>query len=499
MGTGIVLLATSRYGAGLSPDSVTYISVARNLAADRGFIHYNGNPLVAWPPLFPTLLVAARFAFGTDPLSSVHVINAILFGLIVSLSGVLLFRNLSSSSVFVLLGVVSVLVAIPLLHVSRMAWSEPLFILCVLLFLICAESYLEKGDMVSLGLLAASAATASLTRYIGVTLIVSGAIVIVLFGRKNLATKLVRVCLFAFFSSLPLGIWIIRNYVVSGALLGSRAPSNFTLSQNLNYTFYSLLSWYLPYRVIQHPLILALILVAVGFIAVLGARVNWPRVKALLSRLIPAGTFIAIYTSFLVISATSTAYDRIDNRLLSPLYVPLTLLVLVLAESSAKTLRARCSPWFVNAVISIGIASWLLVHPVLEATHNVMDWAVHGAGGYNRAAWRESETIRFLQHQPLVSEYPCYSNGPDALYILAGLEAEMSPAAARYNSPQTVTKIQNLVGLWPEEEQGYLVWFDDIHREYLFCVEELQMVANVERIFQYADGTIYRVSRKTTD
>ena len=53
LGVILVFLSTSRYGAGLSPDSVGYISIARNLITGAGFTSYDGSPLIVQPPLFP--------------------------------------------------------------------------------------------------------------------------------------------------------------------------------------------------------------------------------------------------------------------------------------------------------------------------------------------------------------------------------------------------------------------------------------------------------------
>lgn len=279
--------------------------------------------------------------------------------------------------------------------------------------------------------------------------------------------------------------------------MGSRSPSQFSLAQSLNFTFFTLLSWYLPPKIIQHSAILALLGIAFGFIATIGARTNWPRAKARLWRLAPTLTFVVLYTSNLMISATTTAYDRIDHRLLSPLYVPLTLLLLALAERSVRALLARRGSRLVNAVLVTGTALWL-IYPLTTTSAGIMDSVSQGAGGFNTIAWRQSETIEYLQQQSLDAECQCYTNAPDALYILAGLRVDLSPVRTAYNSPQTVTEAQDLAGLWPEQGQAYLVWLDNIHKVHLFTVEELEMFASVEPILRFADGTIYLVTRKAS-
>ena len=142
----LVLLSTSLFGAGLSPDSVYYISIARNFADGKGLITYLGDPVVVWPPLYPILLAIPSILFKIDPLISAHVINAILFGLTVYFSGLLLSRHLDSSVVFSLLGTAVLLFSNILQDIFIMVWSETLFIFFVILFLFFLEKYIQKSN-----------------------------------------------------------------------------------------------------------------------------------------------------------------------------------------------------------------------------------------------------------------------------------------------------------------------------------------------------------------
>jgi hypothetical protein len=167
-GVALVLLATIRYGAALSTDSVTYVAAARNLATSGTIPSFDGVPLVVHGPLYPATLAIAGHVLGVDPVLAAHIVNALSFGLIVYLSGLLTFRHLASLPAFALLGSVSVSFSVPLIEVLVTAWSEPLFICFVLLFIISSESHLNKRDKTSLVFLSLSAAIACLTRYIGV-------------------------------------------------------------------------------------------------------------------------------------------------------------------------------------------------------------------------------------------------------------------------------------------------------------------------------------------
>ena len=131
VGIAILMFSTRNYGAGLSPDSVNYIAVARNLNSGAGLVMLDDSPLLVWPPLYPALLALLGNVFEKDPLPVANVVNALLFGLIVYTGGVLTFRHFSSFPALGLAGTLAFLVSIPIFAVSVMAWTEPLFILFV--------------------------------------------------------------------------------------------------------------------------------------------------------------------------------------------------------------------------------------------------------------------------------------------------------------------------------------------------------------------------------
>src|SRR5687767_9637835 len=125
LGCVLVLIATSRYGIGLSADSVTYLAAAQNLAAGRGYVNFDGAPVLAFPPLL-SAMIAILSAGLFDPTGAARFLNALCFGLIVFLTAHWLFRHLRSY-LLALLGATAVLFSIALISISVYAWAEPLF------------------------------------------------------------------------------------------------------------------------------------------------------------------------------------------------------------------------------------------------------------------------------------------------------------------------------------------------------------------------------------
>jgi hypothetical protein len=196
-----------------------------------------------------------------------------------------------------------------------------------------------------------------------------------------------------------------------------------------------------------------------------------------------------------VISSTIVGYDHIRDRLLSPIYVPLTLVLLVLADAFVDSYRRRFSNRLVNSFLAIGIAIWLL-YPISSSAIKAIKLNSNGRG-FTSKAWVESETVKYLnEHRALKSECTFYTNGTDIAYLLADLPSKTSPVATEYYSSVAVNTISSLKGTWPKENNVCLIWFDKINRNYLFTVDQLQKIANIEPIALLEDGAVYTVARK---
>ncbi|MCX6841829.1 MAG: hypothetical protein NTX53_06075 [candidate division WOR-3 bacterium] len=229
-GAGLVLLSTAKYGAGLSPDSVGYLDVARNLASGKGFVLHTGEPLVTWPPLYPMLLALIGFATRLDPAVFAHLVNAALFALVICVSARLLQTGSQQTTTYSVLGVCAVLFSIPLSRVYAMAWSECLFIPLVLLYLVFAQRYWDSGGRLSLVAITLSTALACLTRYLGVALVPAGVVTIILATGVNFRVRFTRAFAFAALSLAPLGLWLVRNHQLTGTLMGGRAASSSSIA-----------------------------------------------------------------------------------------------------------------------------------------------------------------------------------------------------------------------------------------------------------------------------
>ena len=137
---GVIALAgvvglhhATRWGAGITPDSVVYVGAARGLLAGHGVARPGGKsaefrPVTHFPPLYSATLAAAGL-LGLDPLGAARPLGYLLLACNVGLVGFGLFRATGGRAAPTLLGAALTAGSAQLLKVHGSALSEPLFLL----------------------------------------------------------------------------------------------------------------------------------------------------------------------------------------------------------------------------------------------------------------------------------------------------------------------------------------------------------------------------------
>jgi hypothetical protein len=491
VGTSIIFYLVSLHGAGITPDSVYYISVARHIADGTGFVGYDGYYLVLQPPLYPVLLAVIKIILFIDPLTASGYINSILFGLIIYLTGLFLLKHLNSYTL-VILGTISVLISYVFIQLSLMALSEPLFVLLVLLYLYYMGEYQTRGNITSIIYLSAVTTLACLTRYIGVIIILTGVISISLQENNLFKKKLKHILIFIIISCTPIGLWVLRNIFLSGTFVGQRADSSFTLIENIKFLFNTILQWYLPLQITKQKLIIGCLIIAIALGVLLLKRRE--KIWLILKEIYPGLIFILLYAGFIVISSTTTAYDHIADRLLSPIYIPLFFILFFLSDRVLKWLSNYLSKKMLTYVVATSIVIWM-IYPVGKTVYIINDFNRLSGFGYNSRYWSNSETIKYLiNHKEIVNGCTFYSNVPEALYILANIKAKWSPERSLYNSHQLLSTSSDLKTIWKGNDKICIVWFDENNRQFLYSLEELQKYIKMEKIARLNDGAVYTIA-----
>jgi hypothetical protein len=492
IGVTLVLVATSRYGAGLSPDSVTYISTAQDLLHARGYVQFDGQPLLRFPPLYPTLLALAG-TLQPDIASAARWLNAVAFGLIVGISSHWILTRTRAVSLGIL-GSVAVLLCIPLIETSVYAWSETLFTLCALGCLYHLDAWARRDEPWRLWIAAAMAGLAWSSRYVGVAVVLTGVAWILLQRQMTLRVMLARVISHIAVSALPMAVWLGRNYLVSGSLTGQeRLPSQVTVLAGVREAAEDVSIWLVPAAV---PTRVRLALLGVALIAVVvavGCASRSAR-RATLFRdlwtLTPFGLYVVIYATLVVVSTAVTALDPVNGRYLSPMYVPLIIaLVVLLGSLTSEHNSAR--RWNAVTLTAAAVACWL-VYPTVTSAGLLERYITDGAGGFHTSRWMDSELARYVRSHEFADVV--YANEPYALYFLTGKITQQSPRRYFYRSKVLTGDLETLNSQIGNLDHVNLIWFDGYWGDFLYTPEDLRERYSLGELERVQDGAVYSIT-----
>ena len=342
LGAGLVLLRLGSYGPGMGWDAVNYITAARNLLAGNGLVDLI-RPMVSWPPLYPAMLAGGGL-FGLDPYAVAGPLNAVIFGLTVLVAGWWLRRHLQSRFLW-LWGCLSIALALPLVEIASEAMSEAAFILFVTLSLTQVDAHLGRGGRASLIRAAAFSALACLTRYLGASVILA-VVPLLLAARVAPRKKMTRIAVYTLIAAAPVGLWMLRNYLLVGLPVGPRGKVFYSFPFIVDEVVRIAVEgwWWLVGS--TAPVLLALVLVACHTFHRLSQRkrdapvasdVAWGPLRVF-------GGFALAYLTLLgATTMTGGTWSGLQWRYLAPVYIPLLFAALLLMDGALRHARKRAS------------------------------------------------------------------------------------------------------------------------------------------------------------
>ena len=507
LGATLVLAREVAYGVALTWDSVEYVGVARNLLAGEGFTRFFGGHYKAFPPLYPALLAGASLGVF-DPLAVAGPVNAVLFGLTVFVAGWWLWRRLESR-LLALWGCAAVAVAWPLTWMASWAMSETAFILLALLALIQTEKFLEGGKRSALIAAAALAALACLTRYLGVSVVLAVALLLVFRRGAGPAEKARNLIVYAVVSLLPLCLWLWRTFLLTGTLAGNRGRAFYPLPEILDGAFYELAQW----AARGLPLTLAVVLSLAA-----GLAATWGFVQGRLD-LSPRdwrsfsvfGGFALVYVALLILAMMlGGTWSGFQARFLAPIYIPLLFAAALALERSFRGLRADGLPDakppakgvaallspLAMATLTAMLPLWLVYQGALNAH------AIHRANqgvdlGYARARWAHSESLEYVRSAALAGAL--FSNDAAAAYIHTDTLAKH-----RY-IPCDESKLRPRLTAAGADGPVHVLWFHrpevvrclaDVNKSALFKTRQDRALGlpRLTPVAELADGVLFKFS-----
>ena len=316
----------------ITPDSASYLTGAEKLAEDGRFESCTG-PIAVFAPGFSAAM-APMVALGADAPDAARIVNALAtFAVVLSAAALAGAAVLSRRAC--LLVAIAVAVSYATLRDGALAWSEPLF--CALLGALLV-SVVDGGRGLRMRLsprlvgVVVLAWALLLTRHSGI-FVVPAIVVGAWLGSPGVARRTLRVVAFTLALVAVPALWWARDVHVEGDAFGRRSGARFGALDVLGQLPDGLSSLTLPNAL---PLALRLVVLVP---VVLAAALAYPRSRgAVRTRLTVSvlGIAAVVYGGGVTLAAMHTVVDPIDTRLMSPLLVPVTVLVAVGVAGSSS-------------------------------------------------------------------------------------------------------------------------------------------------------------------
>ena len=493
-----VSIAT-RYGIGVSTDSVAYIAEARQLVNGEGLTLPAGLleiyadvdpsrsvvPTAHFPPMYP--LVIALTGLAHDSASSFRWLNSLLLSITATTLAAMVERD-TRSRWAACLAVGVVVLAPAVLRVHSMAWSEPLFVALGFAGLLALARFLEVQDTWMLVTGSAGVGLAWLTRYVGIAFVLTG-LVALLLHRRRIGRRPAAVYLLV--SALPMTAYLGAMALSDGGGAGFTLVAERPAPGELRLGVESLRDWFRVARPLSIVHLAAWASVAILLYLQL-RRGTRPRSGEPDDRLrhlpVVLVSFLVIYPAVLLVSLSVFAeYLPLEERYLVPLYVAAVALA---ACAVSRLLRARRR--FREPLL---VAVALVVAGTAAVGTTVLDTGTHGYPGFEAHFWRESEAMTEIEGLPQSTRI--YSNYPEAIYFRTGREARLLPRkrlpgdrTPRYRTARMSRLVDDV-----REGDGVVVFFTTAHRDLLPTPDELSSVLGLPPSRELSDALVYRAGR----
>ncbi|MBF0280898.1 MAG: hypothetical protein HQM13_24105 [SAR324 cluster bacterium] len=459
-------------------------------------------PYLNYPPLHSILYSIPQF-FGLDRFLAASLVDAVGFGTMMFICTRVLLDH-TRSIIFVVLGSFSLFFSNEFLQWYSNVYSEGIYTIFHTSFALALTRYIRNHSIKNLLVLASLAGLCVLQRYIGSVAVIFGCLVLLSpLHKVPLYQRIKYTLIFGSVASAPVGIWLLRNWYLTGVFRGTASESSpflpimFKLLSKLSGSLFRLGHFTPDLRIIVFILLIATILLVV-FIE-----------KDKKTRLL-IGILCGFIASYLVYYGILRQIGAIEMsfRLIVPL-VPSLLIVYVIGMDRIWHFcfsRFQHQPKLAKLWIglrNIGIVIWflLLIKAVIidvKYAQNLWEngWANH-SNVVTRKAVVQSDLIQWLRENKFDGEIVTVGGGygEHLVFLYTGKGAE--PPELKKRKRMNGEKLKKLIILFNEKfpKDGVPVVF---RKGPLFPTdEELETLgleaSSLEEVANFSDSAVFRV------
>jgi hypothetical protein len=473
------LLIVSQYNLGITPDSVKYIEIANNISNGKGIILDN-EIATHFPPGYPILLGITSKITGISVLQigkfinlSLFIILGIVFKLIVDKIG---FNNTIKNSLLATL-----LVSLPI-SVALNFWSELLFIVFI------ASSflfYLKWKDRYHTSLLIISGCfslLALMTRYAAIGFIGGFLLSIMLSKSENFLKKILNLFYLSFPVLLGSCCWLYYTHQYAESTTNRDFVIHFVAIDKMLNSFKTIFN-----LIINSPI--ATIAISSFFMATIYfiyKNYNSLATYFKSGKLSTRDLFILVITYYVFILLSMSFFDAhipMDNRILSPLFIFILLIIGYMIQHMSSFPFKRISSIVLVLIFFLSIGS------------SLHKWRDHYNNGFGYSSKEFSQYIDTIIENIVPYKGEIYTNGINLIKMVSNKQLNLksipvllNPGTNKDNAnfSNELQKMQASI----VNNKALIIYFDKIDKWYLMSREELLNQIKHQKITTFKDGFI---------
>ncbi len=474
-----VLLVTIQYNIGVGIDSVSYLEGARNICSGNGYTTrspLNEFSLIThWPPLYSACIAFTSLITHLDCLDAVKYLSAILLGLTILLSNIIL--NKFQSNIFLKIIFNLLLLTSYAFQGYLILQSESLFILLIIIQLYFLITFLETKNNRYLIIASLFLGFSILTRFAGVGLML-GVVLFFFLQKEKLTNKITTIFIYGSIATCIVASWIIFASLHSSNASDRSFIFHLITLHHLERLGGTIIHWISPsFTFIIGPIVIIYFLVL--FLLNRKKFINYgvftnDKVKLFIFLIISYLGFLFITINLFDFSTT------FDSRMLSPIF-PFLLIVFVAYLNKVNSIKIYIIPVLL-----------MIFSSIYGFTKSSLEFYNNGSS-YNGKMWSSSEILHSLKENSTTKTI--FTNGSNAIKFSLG-KSEAIYSIPFYVNPNTQVINKNLrkelesIKVDLKSKNGMVIYFYDIKMYFLpddkFLMKEFESF----HILRFNDGII---------
>ncbi len=494
----LLLWFSMPHGAILSVDSLVYASTGQSFA-ERGVfegVRYDSTmtPTVVYPPVYPALIAPAYLLNSSIPWWAA-ILNVLFFvGLLFIFYRILSLNTYQQSWIPVLITTI-IAFNISMMRFQRMALSESLSILGVLLTLWALSTFIGNNQTKDLVIAAFSAAVVMLTRYAEWPLLGTGVLGLLVFSRATWRKKVISAMTFGLIAGFPTALWLLFNRIRTGSTTSLQTSFSWRFVSRIVEiwdTFSIITTHHNVPLLLRWVISLVIIVLIVRILHKVSQRSGWRQICP------PAAGFallhVILYLGFIM---ASLAFSSLEGMNLGERRFIGSWILLLLAAGIWIDMYLSSAPPKIRRTIIRALTVYATITVIASVIFAARSRAREE--GFASQAWQNTEVWNWLEGVP--EDITIFSNGIDIVFYHTGKLLNALPVIEGRKDSQWRQSHQTSFELFHKkmtQSDAVILWFHNVERSHFFpTINSLCEAISLSVIYEDDITSVFALSSKS--